>query len=179
MRRAWLIVGGVAAGLIPGTAAAQSYTPTTSSGVSPWPPAYTVAPTVSPFAPNFYNRRQQPLSPYLNLFRGADPATNFYYGARPGLPSGNPSPAPSAGVAPTGNQLRTGFLPAAANPTQEPTVLPEGGTEVPSLPPASHPVIYGGGPGRSAAGGRPGVFGNQPPPAFNRKSTAPKSGRTR
>ena len=107
MRRAWLIVGGIAAGLAPGTAAAQSYTPATSTGVSPWPPAYTAAPTVSPYAPNFYNRRQQPLSPYLNLFRGADPATNYYYGARPGLPTGNPPQTVATQMAPQASQFFT------------------------------------------------------------------------
>jgi hypothetical protein len=42
----------------------------------------------SPFAPNFYNPANQPLSPYLNLLRGNNTAVNYYYGARPGLPAG-------------------------------------------------------------------------------------------
>jgi hypothetical protein len=41
-----------------------------------------------PYAPNFYNPQNQPLSPYLNLLRGNNTAVNYYYGARPGLPSG-------------------------------------------------------------------------------------------
>jgi hypothetical protein len=40
------------------------------------------------FAPNFYNPQNQPLSPYLNLLRGGNTAVNYYYGTRPGLPSG-------------------------------------------------------------------------------------------
>ena len=178
MRRVWLIVGGMAVGLMPGTAAAQTLTPPTTTGVSPWVPTVRAGVTVSPFAPNFYNRQQQPLSPYLNLLRGLDPATNYYYGARPGLPTGNP-PAVAAPVAPAGSQLRTGFLPAAANPTQETIELPGTNAEIPSLPPSGHPVVYGGGPGGSMMGRRPGVFGNQPPPAFNRKGGSPKTGRAK
>ncbi|MEZ6139886.1 MAG: hypothetical protein R3B84_04865 [Zavarzinella sp.] len=37
---------------------------------------------------DMYNRRSQPLSPYLNLLRGGNVAANYYYGARPGLPAG-------------------------------------------------------------------------------------------
>jgi hypothetical protein len=42
----------------------------------------------SGYVPNFYNRGNQPLSPYLNLLRGGNNAVNYYYGARPGLQSG-------------------------------------------------------------------------------------------
>jgi hypothetical protein len=38
----------------------------------------------SSYAPNMYNRAGQPLSPYLNLLRGSDPAVNYFYGVRPG-----------------------------------------------------------------------------------------------
>src|SRR4051794_22228131 len=37
-----------------------------------------------PYAPNQYNRSTQPLSPYLNLLRGSNPAVNYFYGVRPG-----------------------------------------------------------------------------------------------
>jgi hypothetical protein len=30
-----------------------------------------------------YNRQVQPLSPYLNLLRGGNPAVNYYYGVQP------------------------------------------------------------------------------------------------
>jgi hypothetical protein len=36
------------------------------------------------FAPNAYNRSAQPLSPYLNMLRGGNPAVNYFYGVRPG-----------------------------------------------------------------------------------------------
>ena len=48
----------------------------------------TSASNPSGYAPNMYNRAAQPLSPYLNLLRGTDPAVNYYYGVRPGT---NPS----------------------------------------------------------------------------------------
>jgi hypothetical protein len=38
----------------------------------------------SAYAPNMYNRAGQPLSPYLNLLRGGNPAVNYFYGVRPG-----------------------------------------------------------------------------------------------
>jgi hypothetical protein len=45
---------------------------------------------VSPnaYAPNMYNRQAQPLSPYLNMLRGGNPAVNYYYGVRPGTQPG-------------------------------------------------------------------------------------------
>lgn len=42
----------------------------------------------SPYAPNQYNRNTQPLSPYLNLLRGGNPAVNYFYGVQPGLMNG-------------------------------------------------------------------------------------------
>src|SRR5437899_2106404 len=38
--------------------------------------------------PNVYNPANQPLSPYLNLFRN-NPAVNYYYGVRPGTSGGS------------------------------------------------------------------------------------------
>jgi len=72
------------------------------------------------FAPNFYNRASQPLSPYLNLLRGGDPAINYFYGVRPGtIPGTLPMGGLGALQAPQNfNQLRSGFLQAGANPTQ-------------------------------------------------------------
>jgi hypothetical protein len=40
------------------------------------------------YAPNYYNRNTQPLSPYLNLLRGGNTAANYFYGVRPGTMSG-------------------------------------------------------------------------------------------
>lgn len=149
-------------------AAAQSpYYPAMPNGQNPQ----------TQFAPNFYDRQSQPLSPYLNLLRGGNPAINYYYGVRPGTVSGV---APMGGLGAMQSQrpfsqLRMGFLPAAANPTQEPTVLPESGVDIKSLPPSGHPISFGGGLSRFApmTGGtpaRPGVFGNAPPPSLNRNA---------
>ncbi len=114
-----------------------------------------------------------PLSPYLNLLRGGDPAVNYYYGVRPGLAgAASPYGAVTGGPALGFNQLRNGFLPAGANPTQEPTLLPPAGQEIPSLPSSAHPVSYGGlnrySPG---AAPRTGVLGNRPPTNSARPGT--------
>lgn len=110
-----------------------------------------------------------PLSPYLNLLRGGDPAINYYYAVRPALMNGV-SPFGSMAGSRGFSQLRNGFLPAAGNPTQEPVEAPQGGEVVPSLPSAGYPVSYGGltryAPGSAP---RPGAFGNQAP----RKSSLP------
>ena len=40
----------------------------------------------SPYGLNgYYNPGNQPLSPYLNMLRGGNPAVNYYYFVRPGL----------------------------------------------------------------------------------------------
>src|SRR5690348_6570512 len=51
----------------------------------PYPPAAAAA---GSFMPNYYNRQNQPLSPYLNLLRGGSPGVNYYYGVRPGTTGG-------------------------------------------------------------------------------------------
>lgn len=133
------------------------------------------------FAPNYFNRQTQPLSPYLNLLRGGNPAVNYFYGARPGLGQnglgfgmGNGMGAGGFGFA----QNRMGFLPAASMPSQEPTELPAAGAEV-TLPPSGHPVIFGNQfsgqgryPGTGSGAARNGFTGSQPPPAAGK--SAPK-----
>jgi len=63
-------------------------------------PAYSGYMPPATFQPNtIYNRQTQPLSPYLNLFRGNNPAVNYYYGVRPGTPAGGwlgPTGGPAA-----------------------------------------------------------------------------------
>ncbi len=127
-----------------------------------------VGPTVNPFsaAGSIYNRNSQPLSPYLNMLRGGNPAVNYFYGVRPGLGVGQPIGAGMGNAGMTGPaQIRSGFIPAAASPTQEPVELPAAGAEIQSLPPSSHPVIFAGSRGvGSAAAPRSGVIGSRPPP---------------
>ncbi len=102
----------------------------------------------APYGPNVYNRSQQPLSPYLNLNRGSNPATNYYYGVRPGtVGGGGGGTGGSANVAPGGS--RTQFFPQQADPLADP--------EQPGavLPPAGHPVVF-----NNTLGYFPGGFGN-------------------
>lgn len=124
-------------------------------------------PLTNPYqsAASIYNRASQPLSPYLNLLRGGNPAVNYFYGVRPGLAVGQPIGQNWGNpMVPGMSQLRTGFVPAAASQSQEPTEMPREGAEIPALPPSGHPVTFGGGRGYgSAAPSRPGIFGSQPP----------------
>lgn len=92
--------------------------------------------------PNIYNPMTQPLSPYLNMFRGANnPASNYYFGARPGTVGGGGMmmggvPNMSFGA------MRGGFFPQMATGPEEidlPMVDPNSNT---ALPPAGHPVFY-------------------------------------
>lgn len=97
------------------------------------------------YAPNFYNRAQQPLSPYLNLFRGANPATNYYYGVRPGLPSGGQN---NFGQTPNyfpqnNNSQYSGFLPQAQMPYDPSAQAYEPGGQPILLSSPGHPVLYG------------------------------------
>jgi hypothetical protein len=103
------------------------------------------APNPNPlnYLPNYYNRANQPLSPYLNLLRG-NPAVNYYYGARPGLPTGGvnvfgqaPPYQPFVGV------MGGGFLPQSRLQNDGTTPAYEPGGKPITLPSASHPIIFG------------------------------------
>jgi hypothetical protein len=116
-----------------------------------------------PFAPNAFNRSTQPLSPYLNLLRGGNPAVNYFYGVRPGLGNGQVQGAGMGAPMVGSSQLRTGYLPLAGSASDEPVELPVAG-QVTKFPPSSHPVVFGNrfGPNTGSGGsGRPGFFGQQ------------------
>jgi hypothetical protein len=69
-------------------------------------------PPPTSFQPNnIFNRQTQPLSPYLNLFRGNDRAVNYFYGVRPGTPAGGF--VGPAGQGPSMGGMRFTFFPAA------------------------------------------------------------------
>ncbi|CAN5569628.1 hypothetical protein BH11PLA2_BH11PLA2_36130 [soil metagenome] len=96
------------------------------------------------YLPNFYNRNNQPLSPYLNMFRGNNPGVNYYFGVRPGTPAGgvnafgqappyNPFVGPSYG----------GFLQQSAQPNDGTQPAYETGGQAVILRSAGHPVYYG------------------------------------
>jgi len=77
-----------------------------------------------PYAPNMYNRQSQPLSPYLNLLRGGNPAVNYFYGVRPGQQSGAFS-SPFLGS--MGAQGRQTFFPQIDNLYELDDVSPQDG----------------------------------------------------
>ena len=93
------------------------------------------------FAPNFYNRSNQPLNPYLNLFRNSNPAVNFYYGVRPGLPSGGATPNSTT---PNGNFNAFGprqtFVPQTDSLGQ--LEDPAFGFNQAQVPPTGHPITF-------------------------------------
>jgi len=91
------------------------------------------------FAPNFFNRQTQPLSPYLNLNRGGDPAVNYFYGVRPGLQSGgNIGGFGNGGL---GNGPRQTFFPYAESAVQ--ATPEEAAIAGPGIRPTGHPIGYG------------------------------------
>lgn len=96
------------------------------------------------YAPNFYNRAQQPLSPYLNLLRGGNPAANYYYGVRPGLPSGGVNIFGQVPVVqpPVGPQYG-GFLPQSQIPYDPTSQAYEPGGQPVRLNSPAHPVLFG------------------------------------
>ena len=115
IRAALLIVLAAPAGAL-----AQGY----YGGGSPYTPAPQGAIPTAGAMPNFYNPQVQPLSPYLNLTRGGNPAVNYYYGVRPGqIANGQfPGGAPLGFAA--GQAFRTGFVPALQQvPPGEPPVV--------------------------------------------------------
>jgi len=93
--------------------------------------------------PNIYNPQSQPLSPYLNMFRGTNsPASNYYFGTRPGTVGGGGGMMGGLlpGMAMSGG--RGAFFPQMASGPDEidlPTADPNGTT---ALPPAGHPVFF-------------------------------------
>jgi hypothetical protein len=133
------------------------------------------------FMPNIYNPQSQPLSPYLNMFRGANnPAANYYFGTRPGTVGGSGGGMGGAPNIAVGGP-RTLFFPGLASGA-DPLDLPEADpTSATVLPPAGHPVVFnntmgyfpnpfgnrfGGGNNRMGMGG---AGGNRPPQAAPRR----------
>jgi hypothetical protein len=111
---------------------------------------------------NYFNPQYQPLSPYLNLMRGGNTATNYYYGVRPGTLGIGPAGS-RVGAATAGGGNRTLFFPQlAASP--DPTGDPQSSAGS-VLPPAGHPVVFNNtmgffpGPMGQAGGSRAGLSG--------------------
>ncbi len=123
------------------------------------------------YLPNYYNRNNQPLSPYLNLFGGNNPSVNYYFGTRPGTPAGGvnafgqaPPYQPFVGV------LNGGFLPQSNLPNDGSGATYEPGGQPILLRSAAHPVVYGNQFGNH--GSFASVYANR----FNRTGTANQGG---
>lgn len=121
-----------------------------------------------------------PLSPYLNLLNGTNPALNYYYGVRPLLP---PPGTVRQGVQPGFPIPTTGNLFQPVPPARPPYPTPEDPRSF-TLPSAGGPVVFGNSFGSSRAGvvgGQSGFFSGagatspaSSPPAST-PSTIPRS----
>lgn len=126
------------------------------------------------FAPNYYNRASQPLSPYLNLGNSTNPALSYYYGVRPGTlgPNGLGPVYGSGPPRPMNSRL---FLPPPVPSARDLEPLaPDEGPRT-SLPSPGGPVSYGNVFGSSSVGvggGRGGFFGGSSGGAAKPSSTA-------
>ncbi len=114
----------------------------------------------SGYAPNYYNRATQPLSPYLNLLRGSNTAVNYFYGARPGLPSGG-----YTGMFQNPQQPRQTFFPVVDTLSD----LLDDPQNAGKIPPSGHPVGFGNTMGYFG-GASPMNRGNTQQPANRRGS---------
>lgn len=110
----------------------------------------------SGFAPNIYNPQSQPLSPYLNMFRGSgNPAANYYFGTRPGTVGGGGGGGGGAPNIAFGGNRGLFFPQLASGP--DPFDLPEADpASHTALPPAGHPVYF-----NNTMGYFPNPFGNR------------------
>lgn len=126
-----------------------------------YPSPYGPIPSAQSFAPNYFNRNYQPLSPYLNLGNSVNPAASYYYGVRPGTqgPTGL-GPIYGSGVQMPPSVGRTLFLPPVTPPvTSDPNLFDNPQAPLPS---PGGPVAYGNlnGSSRVGVGGpRSGFFG--------------------
>lgn len=168
--RKWLLGLTAAAGI---AATADGQTPPAGTVAPPpvtypqtgSPATFPAVPTPPPggYAPNVYDRSRQPLSPYLNLFRGISPAVDYYYGVRPGSAAGRQTYGAGFGVpttAPAGGS-RFGYLPLQAATAEQGVEIPAAGVPLQNnqLFQTGHPVTFGVGPGRvgpGAGSSRPG-----------------------
>src|SRR6478672_12377721 len=92
------------------------------------------------FMPNIYNPQNQPLSPYLNMLRGGNAATNYFYGVRPGtVGMGGRGFGGAPFMAWGGNRMM--FFPQLAMAPDPTAGEPEPGSGT-VLRPAGHPVVF-------------------------------------
>lgn len=137
----------ITAGVLVTASAASAQDPT-----QPYP----LLPTVPPqnVMGNIFNPRTQPLSPYLNLLRNGNTATNYYFGVRPATVGGGSFGALGAPFTAAGTP-RAPFFPQQADPDLfPPSTLTGSPTDL--LPPAGHPVVF-----NNTLGYYPSPFGNR------------------
>ena len=92
------------------------------------------------YMPNINNPQNQPLSPYLNMLRGGNAATNYYYGVRPGtVGMGGRGYGGAPFMAFGGNRMM--FFPQLSMGPDPTAGEPEPGSST-VLPPAGHPVVF-------------------------------------
>ena len=99
----------------------------------------------SPYMPNMYNSSSQPLSPYLNMLRGGNPAVNYFYGVRPGMMGGPMGAMPFLGS--MGSQGRQTFFPSLDTLTELEDEKPTA-----SIRPTGHPFGFNNTMGYFGAG---------------------------
>lgn len=105
---------------------------------------YMPNPTPLNYLPNYYNRTTQPLSPYLNLARGGNAATNYYYGVRPGTPAGGVNVFGQAPLyQPFVGANAGGFLPQSAQPNDGTANAFDTGGKAIVLRSPSHAAVFG------------------------------------
>jgi hypothetical protein len=105
-------------------------------------------------SPNFYNRGNQPLSPYLNLLRGGNNAVNYFYGVRPGVAAGGYN-----GMFNNNNAARQSYFPYFDNLSD----LVDDPRDVGRIPPTGHQAGFFNTLGYfPATGNRPGTRQQSP-----------------
>jgi len=122
----------------------------------------------SPYAPNYFNRNTQPLSPYLNLLRGGNPAVNYFYGVQPGVMNGA-FRSPLAGTSQSQPGRQT-FFPQVDN-----LLDPENVSPLDGMKPSGHPVGFGNTLNYFGAGSAPGGM-SAPRSPSGAGAAAPKTG---
>jgi hypothetical protein len=134
-------------GLVGATTADAQYPVPTGPSAPYQTPAGSFAPYQTPgnYPRGSMTPAPPPLSPYLNLFRGANPAVNFYYGVRPWQQYGTTGQW-NAGPVPGPRAVQPAFLPPTP-PGGLREAVPAGfdyatAPKETTLSPAGHPVQF-------------------------------------
>jgi hypothetical protein len=139
-----------------------------------YPSPYGPIPGPYSYAPNVYNRANQPLSPYLNLVNSFNPAASYFYGVRPATQGPNGlGPVYGSGAPRPPVAARTFLPPPVPSARDLEPLAPDEGPRT-SLPSPGGVASYGNVFGSSSvgvSGGRYGFFGSG---SGGRSPAAPK-----